>query len=187
MKYWASREAIPNIFLYLCIRFLLKNKMETEIKYRAKDGRVFDDPFKCEDYENTLGISPGTIGDVLQFLEKEPEDKHVSGILICKHNGELCSNTFSNLCIQEEEVDDIFGGIKSEEKGWIINTVKDVIEVMRISYDKNDLCQITFLIGETRYMKNCIPVTTYNSKLWNPDKELFIFDNMHNFPSNFRK
>ena len=36
-------------------------------------------------------------------------------------------------------------------------------------------------------MKNCIPVTTYNSKLWNPDKELFIFDNMHNFPSNFRK
>jgi hypothetical protein len=91
--------------------------METEIKYRAKDGRVFDDPFKCEDYENTLGISPGTIGDVLQFLEKEPEDKHVSGILICKHNGELCSNTFSNLCIQEEEVDDIFGGIKSEEKG----------------------------------------------------------------------
>jgi len=75
----------------------------------------------------------------------------------------------------------------------LINKVKSkccgikVIKEIRRSYDDNDLCQITFLIGETRYMKNCIPVTTYNSKLWNPDKELFIFDNMHKFPSNFRK
>ena len=187
MKYWASREAIPNIFLYLCIRFLLKNKMETEIKYRAKDGRVFDDPFKCEDYENSLGISPGTIADVLQYLEKEPEEKHVSGIIICKHEGVLCSTTFNNIPIKEYLKDDIYSEEKCKELGWISSSVKDVIKEIRRSYDDNDLCQITFLIGETRYMKNCIPVTTYNSKLWNPDKELFIFDNMHNFPSNFRK
>ena len=89
--------------------------------------------------------------------------------------------------LKEYLKDDIYSEEKCKELGWISSSVKDVIKEIRRSYDDNDLCQITFLIGETRYMKNWIPVTTYNSKLWNPDKELFIFDSMHNFPSNFRK
>ena len=43
--------------------------MEVKVKYIAKDGREFDDPFECEKYEEMLSEKYGTIGYVLKTLK----------------------------------------------------------------------------------------------------------------------
>ena len=52
--------------------------MEIEtIIYKAKDGRTFTDPLKCEEYEKNLGVIPGTIGELVKILEGKNPDHQV--------------------------------------------------------------------------------------------------------------
>lgn len=44
------------------------------IIYKAKDGRTFTDPLKCEEYEKNLGVIPGTIGELVKILEEKNPD-----------------------------------------------------------------------------------------------------------------
>lgn len=47
------------------------------IIYKAKDGRTFTDPLKCEEYEKNLGVIPGTIGELVKILEEKNPDHQV--------------------------------------------------------------------------------------------------------------
>ena len=47
------------------------------IIYKAKDGRIFTDPLKCEEYEKNLGVIPGTIGELVKILEKYSPEHQV--------------------------------------------------------------------------------------------------------------
>lgn len=47
------------------------------IIYKAKDGRTFTDPLKCEEYEKMLGIIPGSIGELVKILEDKNPDYQV--------------------------------------------------------------------------------------------------------------
>jgi hypothetical protein len=47
------------------------------IIYKAKDGRTFTDPLKCEEYEKNLGVIPGSIGELIKILEKYSPEHQV--------------------------------------------------------------------------------------------------------------
>jgi len=51
------------------------------IIYKAKDGRTFTDPLKCEEYEKNLGVIPGSIGELVKILEKKNPD-HLVHLLV---------------------------------------------------------------------------------------------------------
>ena len=44
------------------------------IIYKAKDGRTFTDPLKCEEYEKNLGAINGSIGELVKILEEKNPD-----------------------------------------------------------------------------------------------------------------
>ena len=44
------------------------------IIYKAKDGRTFTDPLKCEEYEKHLGVINGSIGELVKILEEKNPD-----------------------------------------------------------------------------------------------------------------
>ena len=47
------------------------------IIYKAKDGRTFTDPLKCEEYEKHLGVINGSIGELVKILEKYSPEHQV--------------------------------------------------------------------------------------------------------------
>ena len=47
------------------------------IIYKAKDGRTFTDPLKCEEYEKHLGVINGSIGELVKILEEKNPDHQV--------------------------------------------------------------------------------------------------------------
>ena len=57
------------------------------IIYKAKDGRTFTDPLKCEEYEKNLGVIPGTIGELVKILEEKNPD-HLVCLLVMSWNKE---------------------------------------------------------------------------------------------------
>ena len=49
--------------------------MKIVTRYVAKDGRTFDDPLKCQDYEDhQMGILPGSVASLIRSLEELPQD-----------------------------------------------------------------------------------------------------------------
>lgn len=57
------------------------------IIYKAKDGRTFTDPLKCEEYEKMLGVIPGTIGELVKILEGRNPD-HQTCLMVMWWNEE---------------------------------------------------------------------------------------------------
>ena len=50
--------------------------MKIVSRYVAKDGRIFDDPLKCQDYEDHLmGVIPGSVAALIQSLNEIPKER----------------------------------------------------------------------------------------------------------------
>lgn len=76
--------------------------MEVNIEYKAKDGKVFSDPYLCESYEKVLEKEPGTLGQLLQAFKQFKETDYFSGIIYYRENGNTeslvaCTVDFSDL------------------------------------------------------------------------------------------
>ena len=64
--------------------------MEVEkIIYKAKDGRLFYDPLECEDYEKTIGILPGSVGDLINELEKNDDIITLDNMIGHEYNSDI--------------------------------------------------------------------------------------------------
>ena len=70
-----------------------------KIIYKAKDGRVFYDPLECEEYEKTIGILPGSVGDFLNWLGKYTTDSdYIFGIVKVQDGDKSSIYTRSTVC-----------------------------------------------------------------------------------------
>ena len=69
--------------------------------YYAKDGTQFDDPIKCAEYERTIGVIPGTTGQLKQALEPY-KDYYVIGLLVVWHNEHAYYHSFVTYNIESE-------------------------------------------------------------------------------------
>ena len=118
--------------------------MEIDVTYVAKDGRRFTDALKCQDYEKTIGIIPGSVGDFICQLEQMPQEHFISGsVMVRTKTGKGMSfQNFVSRAMDDdiEESDPLFS-----EKA-ITTTVAQAIEAISHLYDRDfpiqDICMV---------------------------------------------
>ena len=145
--------------------------MEVKIKYKAKDGIEFDDPFICEKYEETLSEKYGTLGYVLKSLKTlYNETDYFVGVLFYRENGVF--STFARTTI---DFSDIYDGefvtqAMMEAEQRVTTTVKDVITFFE-KKDKSIPCGGSIVVADNKEMKrygaaefNCDEVFHPNEK-----------------------
>ena len=118
--------------------------MDIDITYTAKDGRRFNDPYECEEYEKRLGTEPGTVGRARIDLKEIGESEYVFGILKVRHDGINHYRTYMVHCIDNRLEDYVNVSELDVDKRWIRNTISDVLHDME-QYCDEDLCEYEFL------------------------------------------
>lgn len=140
--------------------------MEAEITYIAKDGRRFDDALKCEDYERSLGIIPGTVGNLLQLLEKRELNTYVSAIILVKSSdGNKNLYLRHTVCCDDCLDDYVNVNDLSEDKRYISNTVGGLVKELR-NAEKDAPVQYTIVFSNDKSFSNPGVMCNYNHALW---------------------
>ena len=116
--------------------------------YYAKDGTRFDDPIKCAEYERTIGVLSGSIGQLKQTLEPY-KDYYVIGLLVVWHNEHAYYHSFVTYNI-ESELDE-YTDIEElpEEDHYMKCKVSTVIQTIDKNYDDDDLCEYSFFYSKS--------------------------------------
>jgi hypothetical protein len=141
--------------------------MDINITYTAKDGRRFNDPYECEEYEKRLGTEPGTVGRARIDLKELGEDRYVFGMLKVRHEGVTNYRTYVTRCVDEKLEDYVTVSNLDVDKRWIRSTVADVLRDME-EYNDDDLCEYEFLYCDhwefNKHTFGCF--RTSNPELW---------------------
>ena len=139
--------------------------MEAQMIYYAKDGMRFDDPVKCAEYERTLGVMPGTIGQLKQTLEPYKE-YYFFGTLMVWHNNAAFTGSFATMKIarQLEEYTDI--DELEEEDLYVWVKFGRFIEYLSTEYDDDDMCEYSFIYSETLDFAQALCMRGNNPHIW---------------------
>ena len=144
------------------------------IIYKAKDGKLFYDPLECEQYEKTIGILPGSIADMVQFVKDNMGDcKYMTGAVFYAHpDGKKTFHNLDNMCIDDKL--ESFVNVKDlqEEQRYVFMTVDNFISY----YDKEELkdcpCQWLLAMSEHIDMREiCTMSNGNNPNMWNKKED----------------
>ena len=138
--------------------------MEIDVTYVAKDGMRFTDALKCQDYEKTLGVIPGSVGDFICQLEKMPQEHYISGsVMVRTKTGKGMSfQSFVSRAVDDdiEESDPLFS-----EKA-ITTTVAQAIRCITHLYDKDSPIQYICMVCEKVKSESGIIMANINRELF---------------------
>lgn len=136
------------------------------IYYKAKDGRLFTDPIECEEYEKTIDIVSGSIGELIHELEKKDPSLYLFGILLLKRGDTKSIYTIGTVCCDDQL--ESFVNVKdlTEEQRYISYTIGMILERLR-EQDKDAPCQYFFTYSPYRdFSKDICAMANQNSKAW---------------------
>ena len=128
--------------------------MEVNIEYKAKDGKVFSDPYLCESYEKALENKPGTLGCFLNTLEEFKKTDYFCGIVYYREDDKV-----QTLAVYSIDFSDIYEGeivteAMKEAQRRVSSTVGNVLEYFK-DKDKSIPCCGSFVISSDIKMTNC--------------------------------
>ena len=147
--------------------------MDINITYTAKDGRRFNDPYECEEYEKRLGTEDGTVARARIDLKALGENTYVHGLLKVRHEGANYYRTYVVRCLDDKLEDYVNVSELNVDKRWIRNTMSDVLHDME-QFSDNDLCEYEFLYCDHWEFGGEHPFgccSTYNPTLWDEMKK----------------
>lgn len=136
------------------------------IYYKAKDGRLFTDPLKCEEYEKTIGILDGSVGALIEALEKWDPETYIHGVVYVKHkDGTKTTYCRCTICVDDKL--ESFVNVKdlTKEQRFIISTAKELIYALK-QEDKDDMQQHTIVFSKDINFKKVGIVSSYNPDVW---------------------
>lgn len=142
--------------------------MEVEkIIYKAKDGRLFNDPLECEDYEKSLGVLPNSIGDLINQLEKEHvKGDYMTGIIIVKEsNGQTSIYAESTVNIDDKLEDYVNVENLKEEQRYLTAKVDDVVKFLK-KLDKDRPCQYMIVYSKNIDFQRLGVMANHNKEVW---------------------
>lgn len=136
-----------------------------EIYYKAKDGKIFTDPLKCEDYEKTLGVLPGSVGRLIQELEKLNPKFYICGIVYIKEKdcGTIycrCTTCCDHLLEDYVNVEDL-----QEYQRYLYQTAGEFVKELK-KKDKDYPCQWMIVFSENIKMSKPGIMANYNQEVW---------------------
>lgn len=146
--------------------------MDINVIYTAKDGRRFNDPYECEEYEKRLGTEAGTVARARIDLKALGENQYVFGLLKVRHDGCNYYRTYVVRCLDDKLEDYVTVSELDVDKRWIRNTISDVLRDME-QYNDDDLCEYEFLYCEhwdfNKHSFGCC--RSNNQELWDEMKK----------------
>lgn len=147
--------------------------MEIErIIYKAKDGRTFFDPIECQEYEKTIGVLKGSVGELVNELQKNcKEEQYVSGIILVRNvNGTGDVYVRYTGCIDHKLEDYVNVYNLKEEQRYESATIGELINRLK-QLDKDLPCQYTIVYSDHIDMHDSGMMANYNADAWNKDKK----------------
>ena len=139
--------------------------MEAIINYKAKDGRTFTDPLECEEYEKTLGVIPGSVGDLIQELEKRNPNDYIFGIVLIKGNDITNVILRATICLDGKLEDYVNLENLTEEQRYLSETIGILLRTLR-KMDKDAPCQWWIVHSKDISLKGAGMVANYNKRCW---------------------
>lgn len=144
------------------------------IYYRAKDGRLFTDPLKCEEYEKGLGIIPGSIADMVQHVRKNAGGmKYMSGAVFFRRpDGKSTFHEISTACIDDRL--ESFVNVKDlqKEQRYVEFTVEEFFAYYDTEEKRDFPCQYLLSLSKEIEMNSIrIMSNGNNPDLWEKKEE----------------
>lgn len=141
--------------------------MEIDMTYIAKDGRRFRDPLQCEDYEKSLGILPGSVGDLKRRLSLLPQDDYVWALVVVrdKANDRYAYYQAVTQCIDEQLEDYVNVESLSEEKRYKLYTVRE-FSMMLENQNQDAACQYMLFHSPQFQGTNVSACANHNPDVW---------------------
>lgn len=142
-----------------------------KIIYKAKDGRTFFDPLECEEYEKTVGIVSGSVGDMINILEKNcKNEQYVSGILLIKGNEKSHIYVRYTGCIDHKLEDYVSVDNLTEEQRYESATIGELLNKLK-QIDKDLPCQYMIAYSDHIDMRSPGIMANFNRLAWNDNDE----------------
>jgi hypothetical protein len=137
------------------------------IYYKAKDGRLFTDPLKCEDYEKTIGILPGSVGALIVELDKIGKPKaYIFCIVYVKSPDGVKSIYVRNTTCVDDQLES-YVNVKdlTQEQRYQYETIGDFIKILR-KLDKDSQCQYMIVWSDYINFKEPGIMANHNKDVW---------------------
>lgn len=142
------------------------------IYYKAKDGRLFTDPLKCEDYEKTLGILPGSVADLISQMEKliKPESYIFGIVFVRMPDGQKRFYVRCTCCVDDQL--ESFVNVKdlTWEQRYLYETAGDFMETLR-RIDKDAPCQYMIVYSGNIDFNSPGIIANHNKTIWEDIKD----------------
>ncbi len=140
--------------------------MKIETKYVAEDGRIFDDPLKCQDYENTkMGVIPGTVGSLIKMLSKFPKEKYCSCLYFIDTDKGKYIHLRVTFCIDNKLCDYVNIETLDAEKRYFSCTIGELINELKMYGETSKVCGMV-VVGDGYEMKNMSVASQTNQEMW---------------------
>jgi len=142
------------------------------ILYKAKDGRIFEDPLKCEEYEKTIGIISGSCADFIRYLEERYKPSlYVHGLVFVR-NPDGSASVHSCCTVNCSDKLESYVNVKdlTEEQLYIKTTVADVIRFLK-RWDKDSPVQYMLTFSEDIRMEHPSIMSMSNPKVWDKEED----------------
>lgn len=142
------------------------------ILYKAKDGRIFEDPLKCEEYEKTIGIISGSCADFIRYLEEKHKPSiYVHGLVFVR-NPDGSASVHSCCTVNCSDKLESYVNVKdlADEQLYITTTVADVIRFLK-RWDKDSPVQYMLTFSEDIHMEHPGIMSMNNPKVWDKGED----------------
>lgn len=146
--------------------------MKIVTRYVAEDGKLFDDPLKCQDYEaHQMGVIPGSVAALIQSLKKIPKEKFCTCLFYIRQSSG--KTLFFRAAFDLEphlapfvNVDDL-----EEDKRCIIYTIDKLIKDLA-QFDKDaPVCGMMVVADDIKFTGDISVMQTTNQDCWDKQSE----------------
>ena len=143
--------------------------MEIYQRYIAKDGRMFDDALECQEHEKTLGIIPGSVGELVKTMEKVlKRDQYIFAIV--KVRGGDVNSVYIRATMSVDDMLEDYVNVENltEQQRYKAATVGELIDTLK-KVDKDLPCQFFIVFSDNIELGNAGCMASNNQNVW--DKE----------------
>lgn len=136
-----------------------------ELEYIARDGKRFNDPLLCQDYERSLGPAFGTVARAKIDIKGMGEQRFINGLLKVYHINKCHFYGFTTHCIDKHLENYVNPENLEENKRYLSQTFADVLAALN-KFDDEDLCEYEFIYSDNRQFNDFACCRTSNNQLW---------------------
>ena len=136
------------------------------IIYKAKDGKIFFDPLRCEEYERNLGVLQGSVGALVKDLEQIDAAHYIFGLVLVRmSDGSKSVYSRCTVCADCLLEDFVNPDNLTQQQRYIYETVGNFLDVLK-KLDQDLPCQYMLMTSGSISFDGLGLMANHNEKAW---------------------